>query len=133
MINSEIPLPEHRRPGPLAGHVDIVLYETSSTKRKGMAPSATISGPELRARIDRLGFRSYSAAAAEFGLTLDGLQKQMRGARAVSRQTAVILGLIEELRRLRSTHRQSELPLDRQQRRNQRLAQYLYPTVPRRK
>jgi len=98
-----------------------------------MAPSATISGPELRARIDRLGFRSYSAAAAEFGLTLDGLQKQMRGARAVSRQTAVILGLIEELRRLRSTHRQSELPLDRQQRRNQRLAQYLYPTVPRRK
>ena len=92
----------------------------------------TISGAELRRRIDRLGL-NYIEAAPRLGLTVDGLQKQMRGARAVSRQTAVILGLIEELRRLRSTHRQSELPLDRQQRRNQRLAQYLYPTVPRRK
>ena len=97
-----------------------------------MQPQA-ISGAELRARIDRLGL-TYTAAAPLLGLTLDGLRKQMAGLRPVSRQTAIILDLIEELRRLTSARRQGELPLARQQRRDQRLAQYLHPSpTPRRK
>jgi hypothetical protein len=59
-----------------------------------MAQSATISGPALRARIDELGL-TYTEAALRLGLTLDGLQKQMRGARKVSRQTEIILGYLE--------------------------------------
>jgi len=97
-----------------------------------MALSERISGPELRARIDKLGL-TYTAAAPLLGLTLDGLRKQMRGDRAVGRQTEIILDQIEELRRLKSNRRQGELPLERQQRRDQRLAQYLYPSEPRRK
>jgi len=94
-----------------------------------MAQSLTISGPELRARIKRLGL-TYGQAAERLGLTLDGLNKQMSGARKVSRQTAIILDLVDELRRIR---RQGELPLERQARRDQRFAQYLYPSAPRRK
>jgi hypothetical protein len=39
---------------------------------------------------------------------------------------------MDELRR-QSSRRQGEPPLDRQQRRDRRLAQYLYPSAPRRK
>jgi hypothetical protein len=59
--------------------------------------------------------------------------KQLHGERKVSRQTEIILDLMEEVRRLRDNQRQVEPPLDRQQRRDRRLAQYLYPSAPRRK
>jgi transcriptional regulator with XRE-family HTH domain len=65
-----------------------------------MAQSSTISGSELRARIDKLGL-TYTDAARRLGLSLDGLQKQMRGARPVSLQTEIILDQIEELQKLR--------------------------------
>ena len=74
----------------------------------------TISGPELRRRVDALGF-TYVDAARCLGLTVDGLHKAMRGARRVGRQTEIILDQIEELRRLKSARRQGELPLDRRQ------------------
>jgi hypothetical protein len=58
-----------------------------------------ISGDELRARIQRLGL-TYTRAAERLGLTLDGLNKQMRGDNPVSRQTAIILTMLENLPRL---------------------------------
>jgi transcriptional regulator with XRE-family HTH domain len=65
-----------------------------------------ISGAELRARIKRMGL-TYAAAAERLGLTLDGLNKQMRGDRAVSRQSAIILGYLEkELQVTRADKRQ---------------------------
>ena len=94
-----------------------------------MARTPTISGSELRQRVDQLGL-TYTAAAEQLGLTLDGLQKQMRGDRPVSRQTVIILDLIEELRRLRESRRQRELPIGgKVARRTRNLGQYLYPTV----
>jgi hypothetical protein len=65
-----------------------------------VARSRTISGIELRSRIDRLRV-TYTAAAPLFGLTPDGLHKQMTGRRPVSRQTEIIIDLIEENGRLR--------------------------------
>jgi hypothetical protein len=55
----------------------------------------TITGEELRQRIARLDL-SYVEAARRLGLTVDGLHKQMRGARRVGRQTEIILGYIEK-------------------------------------
>jgi hypothetical protein len=58
----------------------------------------------------------------------------MRGDRPIGRQTEIILDLMDELRRLQSSRRQTEPSLDRQQRRDRKLAQYLYPSpTPRRK
>jgi len=57
--------------------------------------SSTITGDELRTRIDRLGLR-YNEAAMRLGLTINGLQKQMRGERRVSRQTEMLLGYVEK-------------------------------------
>ena len=57
----------------------------------------------------------------------------MRGDRPIGRQTEIILDLMDELRRLQSSRRQAEPRVDRQQRRDRRLAQYLYPSPPRRK
>ena len=91
-----------------------------------------LSAAELRARIKRLGI-SQSEAAERLGLSANGLYKQLHGERKVSRQTKIILDLIEEVQRLRDNQRQAEPPLDRQQRRDRRLAQYLYPAAPRRK
>ena len=85
----------------------------------------TISGTELRARIDALGL-TYVEAAWQLGLTEDGLYKAMSGARRVGRQTEIILGQIEELRRLRGTERRLSGA-------NKRLVQYLCPSTPRRK
>jgi transcriptional regulator with XRE-family HTH domain len=59
-----------------------------------MQADREISGEELRARIKRLGM-TYTLAAERLGLTLAGLNKQMRGERQVSRQTAIILHMIE--------------------------------------
>ena len=81
-----------------------------------MAQSRTISGDELRARIEKLGL-TYTAAAPLLGLTLDGLRKQMGGLRPVSRQTALLLGYLEEKARDGRPRPQAELPLDRPARR----------------
>jgi hypothetical protein len=57
----------------------------------------TIDGWELRRRIFHLRI-SYTRAAELLGLTLDGLQKQMRGDRPVSRQTQLLLECLERER-----------------------------------
>jgi hypothetical protein len=92
-----------------------------------MAQSRIIPGDELRARIKRLGL-TYARAAEQLGLTLDGLNKQMRGVRKVGRQTEIILGHLEYRAREQRTRRQGELPIERQARPRKGLAQYLYPT-----
>ena len=89
-----------------------------------MALHPRISGDELRARIKHLGL-AYGRAAERLGLTLDGLNKQMRGVNAVSRQTALLLGYVER--------EQASERAPRRPRRDHQLAQYLYPTASRRK
>ena len=54
-----------------------------------------MTGEELRVRIRALGF-TYREAAEYLGLTLDGLNKQMRSVRPVGRQTELLLGYVEE-------------------------------------
>ena len=107
---------------------DIVYMANVSVSARKMAQTRTFPGDELRARIKRLGL-TYARATERLGLTLDGLNKQMRGDRRVGRQTVIILDLIEEMGRLKSKLPQGERP----QRRDQRLAQYLYPSMPGRK
>jgi transcriptional regulator with XRE-family HTH domain len=63
-----------------------------------------ISGEELRNRLKRLGM-TYARAAERLGLSLDGLNKQMRGDRPVSRQTEIILGYLEKEQASRGTVR----------------------------
>ena len=85
----------------------------------------TISGAELRHRIDRLGL-TYAEAARRLGLTENGLHKQMSGARRIGRQTESILDCIEHhqptaggcardegagVRAAQRKQRQGELPL----------------------
>jgi hypothetical protein len=53
-----------------------------------------ISGDKLRARVKRLGI-TYAQAAERLGLSLDGLNKQMRGDHKVSRQTEIVLDYLE--------------------------------------
>jgi hypothetical protein len=53
-----------------------------------------MTGNELRQRIDRLGLY-YTEAARLLGLTMGGLHHQMRGERAVTRQTEIILDQLE--------------------------------------
>jgi hypothetical protein len=53
-----------------------------------------MTGIELRRRLDRLG-RSYTELAPLLGLSITGLHKQMRGERAVSRQTELLLEQLE--------------------------------------
>ena len=57
-------------------------------------PGDTVSGAELRARVKALGL-TYGAAAERLGLSLAGLNKQMRGLAAVSRQTLLLLEGLE--------------------------------------
>jgi hypothetical protein len=102
-----------------------------SVSARKMAQSRTTPGDELRARIKRLGL-TYARAAEQLGLTLDGLNKQMRGDRKVGRQTEVILGHLEYRAREQRNRRQVELPIERQKRRDRQLAQYLYPSAPHR-
>jgi hypothetical protein len=60
-----------------------------------MATAMTMmTGDELRRRIDRLGLM-YTDAARQLGLSLSGLNHQMRGERPVTRQTEIILGTLE--------------------------------------
>jgi hypothetical protein len=54
-----------------------------------------MTGNELRARIDELGL-TYGAAAARLGLSLAGLNHQMRGVRPVGRQTELLLECVEK-------------------------------------
>jgi hypothetical protein len=51
----------------------------------------TISGEELRRRIDDLKPGSYTVAAGWLGLTRSALEKAMAGKRTVGRQTEIIL------------------------------------------
>jgi hypothetical protein len=53
-----------------------------------------MTGAELRARVDAIGV-PYALIAPWLGLTIDGLHKQLRGDRAVTPQTALLLGNIE--------------------------------------
>ena len=53
-----------------------------------------MTGEELRKRVKRLGL-TYAAAAGKLGLSLSGLNHQMRGEAAVSRQTALLLWSLE--------------------------------------
>lgn len=53
-----------------------------------------MTGAELRRRLDRQN-RPYTALAPLLGLSIDGLHKQMRGERAVSRQTELLLEHLE--------------------------------------
>jgi len=76
-----------------------------------------ISGDQLRARVKRLGI-TQTEAAYHLGLSLPGLVKQMRGERKVSRQTEIILDLMDEVQRLKSQLRQEELPPERARRVN---------------
>jgi hypothetical protein len=82
-----------------------------------MAQPSPISGSELRSRIDKIGL-TYTEAAKRLGLTLDGLQKQMRGARPVGRQTEIILDFLEK----------ELVPVEKpaKSRRGRSLAKYLY-------
>ena len=111
---------------------DIVYMPNVSVNARKMAQSRTMPGDELRARIKRLGL-TYARAVEQLGLTLDGLNKQMRGARKVGRQTEIILRHLEYRAREQRNQRPGELPIERQKRRDRQLAQYLYPTTPRRK
>jgi hypothetical protein len=63
----------------------------------------TISGDELRKRIRRMGM-TYTRAAERLGLSLDGLNKQMRGDRPVGRQTVIILATLEAEHARRARH-----------------------------
>jgi hypothetical protein len=54
-----------------------------------------MKGSELRRRLDSLGI-TYTAAAVRLGLTLAGLNHQMRGERPVSRQTELLLQHLEK-------------------------------------
>jgi hypothetical protein len=56
-----------------------------------------LDGAGLRRRIKRLGL-TIGAAAEAFGLTYDGLFKQLSGKHPVSRQTLIILGHLERER-----------------------------------
>ena len=59
-----------------------------------------------------------SEAAERLGLSGNGLYKQLHGEWKVSRQTEIILDLIEEAQRLKSKLRQGELPLEQARRVN---------------
>ena len=54
-----------------------------------------MEGSELRRRLDKLK-RSYTQLAPLLGLSIDGLHKQMRGERPVSRQTELLLVQLEQ-------------------------------------
>jgi hypothetical protein len=53
-----------------------------------------MTGDELRQRVQQLGV-TFSAAAGMVGLSRSGLYQQMTGERRVSRQTQLILDLLE--------------------------------------
>ncbi len=53
-----------------------------------------MDGAELRRRLNQLD-RSYTALAPLLGLSLSGLHKQMNGQASVSRQTELLLQMLE--------------------------------------
>ena len=85
--------------------------------------SATGTHRPTRADLQR------GAAAAR--ATYDGLQKQMRGDRPVGRQIEIILDHVEYRTREQRNRRQGELPLERQARRDRRLANTTTRPLPR--
>ena len=77
-----------------------IMCPMSDKGTSGMMRPPHLSGPDLRIRLRRLGL-TQAQAAELLGLSLDGLHKQLSGARRVTRRTEIILELIEELRRPR--------------------------------
>jgi hypothetical protein len=70
-----------------------------------------MTGDQLRQRIRQLGL-TYREAAERLGLTLAGLNHQMRGVHAVSRQTEIILAQLEREQSSHGRPRQSpKLPV----------------------
>jgi hypothetical protein len=69
-----------------------------------------MTGDQLRQRIRHLGL-TYREAAERVGLTLAGLNHQMRGVHAVSRQTEIILAQLEREQRSQERPRQSRKPV----------------------
>jgi len=67
-----------------------------------------ITGAELRRRVDRLDL-TYAEAAKRLGLSLSGLNHQMRGDRPVSPQTEIILMMLESLLTLNTAGRQEAM------------------------
>jgi hypothetical protein len=57
----------------------------------------TISGAELRRRLDALKPGNYTQAAAWLGLTRNALEKAMAGQRTVGRQTLMLLEVRESV------------------------------------
>jgi hypothetical protein len=53
-----------------------------------------MTGEELRERIKRLGL-SYTAAAPRLGLSVSGLHHNLRDERKITRQTEIILEMLE--------------------------------------
>jgi hypothetical protein len=87
-----------------------VVYEGS---REDKPAAEAMNGNELRARLDRLG-RPDTELTPLLGLSNTGLCKQMRGERAVSRQTELLLDHLEKVaskppakRKPRSQHREA--------------------------
>ena len=67
-----------------------------------------MTGTELRERIDRLGL-TYIQAAGLLGLSRAGLNHQMRGVHPVSRQTELLLAVLEAgCTELTASHRRRE-------------------------
>jgi hypothetical protein len=86
-----------------------------------------MTGNELRNRIDKLGL-TYGEAAERLGLSLAGLNHQMRGIRPVGRQTGLLLECVERHQPRRVRVRQAGLfdPAEQHRRRGRSLAKYLY-------
>jgi hypothetical protein len=61
-------------------------------------PENRLTGEELRTRLRKLRL-SYVQAAVQLGLSLSGLHHQMRSEAPVSRQTEIILEMLEERQR----------------------------------
>jgi hypothetical protein len=77
-------------------------------RQAGRPKNDAMSGEELRKRIDALGW-SYVDAADQLGLSVPGLHKQMRSVTGVSRQTALLLQLREQMRNAAGAKRRSGL------------------------
>jgi hypothetical protein len=94
------------RGGSDVGRIGLALYPVHIRACSGLSKVyiRRMTGNELRARIDKLGL-TYSEAADRLGLSLAGLNHQMRGIRPVGRQTEIILEWEEGRRSRRVTVR----------------------------
>jgi hypothetical protein len=98
----------------------------ASQTARGRGKHQTISGDELRARMDGLGLADL--AADKLGVSQDGRRMQMTGRRKAGRQIEIIIEAHEELQLPRRRKDQTEPPKGTPARRRRHLAQYLDPT-----